>query len=486
MKKYAVYILLAVILYFPLFLHLGHLTIRVWDEGRVSMNSFAMLENKNYLVTYFFTEPDMWNLKPPLLNWLQNICFHITGVNELSIRLPLAIAAFLTCLSLFVLFTKYLRSPWIGFLAAIILVSVPGYVSIHGTRTGDYDSLLTLFITLYCLSLYLYCDTGNSRYIYYTCIFVTLACFTKSIAGISFLPGLFVYAIARGKLLPLLKDKATWIGIALFLTVMAGFYFLRDHYNPGYIKAVFGDDLLMLASKTEDHNEKWNFYLDNIISRRRFYYWIWFLPIGYLSVFFQKDERIKRLHAFVIWMSLAFLGFISIPLYKCVWYDLPVFPLLATITAIGIYTVLDALVKLLKADKWKSALMTVSFIIIYIYPYSAIIDFVYKPKDETNMHGHYTVSYFIRDHLKTPEIFNDQVFLFGEHNDHTYFYIRLLQRAGSNVTIWNCYDPLPPNTKVFLFGEKAKEFIKKNYEYTIDNVVENIEFMTLLKYTPAN
>ena len=95
--KIVLFILLA---YFPVFLHLEFLPIRVWDESRLANNAYEMFKNGNFLVPHFEGTPDMWNTKPPLMVILQVLCCKVFGIRELSIRLPSAIAGFLTAVNI--------------------------------------------------------------------------------------------------------------------------------------------------------------------------------------------------------------------------------------------------------------------------------------------------------------------------------------------------------------------------------------------------
>src|SRR5690606_31525207 len=134
------YLLLAILIYLPLFEFLDSLTIQIWDEARLAINAYEMLNNGNFIVTYFEGEPDMWNTKPPLLIWFQVLFMKILGVNELAVRLPSAIAALFTCITLLVFSLKYFKRFWFGFIVVFILVTSSGYVNIHASRTGDYDA----------------------------------------------------------------------------------------------------------------------------------------------------------------------------------------------------------------------------------------------------------------------------------------------------------------------------------------------------------
>ena len=93
----------------------------------------------------------MWNTKPPLMIWLQVFFLKTIGFNELAIRLPSALAALFTCLLILVFFRKQKDGFIIAFFASLMLVTSLGYIKFHTARAGDFDSLLTLFTTIYLL-----------------------------------------------------------------------------------------------------------------------------------------------------------------------------------------------------------------------------------------------------------------------------------------------------------------------------------------------
>jgi 4-amino-4-deoxy-L-arabinose transferase-like glycosyltransferase len=140
----------------PLFLHLGKLPIRIWDEARLAMNAYEMAENGNLLVTHFEGKPDMWNTKPPLMIWLQAGFIKILGFNEMALRLPAAIAGFFTCMMMVYFSVRYWKNYIPGMIASLVLVTANGYVHIHASRTGDYDAPLARFTTVFLLAIFIF------------------------------------------------------------------------------------------------------------------------------------------------------------------------------------------------------------------------------------------------------------------------------------------------------------------------------------------
>ena len=231
----AKFILLLLVLYFPLFGHLDTLPIRLFDESRLAVNAYEMHRGGSWIVTSFEGEPDMWNTKPHLMIWLQVLFMKFIGVNELAIRLPAALAAFLICIFFLSFTARRFKDPWLGIISCIVLTSTVGYIHVHATRTGDYDSLLTLFTTLYPLLFFSFIETRETKYLYYTFICLTLSVLTKGIAGLLFVPILPLYTLYKRRVVAIIKDKHFYVGLGVFLFVSCGYYLLRESLNPGFI-----------------------------------------------------------------------------------------------------------------------------------------------------------------------------------------------------------------------------------------------------------
>ena len=177
------YLILAILVYMPIFGHLDTLPIRIWDESRLAINAFEMYKNGDFIVTHFNGQPEMWNTKPPLMIWLQVFFMKTIGVGELAVRLPSALAAFFTSISLLMFFRKYINF-WFGSISVMILVTSSGYIGLHASRTGDYDTVLTLFTTLYALFFFAFCESKKTKFIYLFFLFCTLSVLTKGIGGL--------------------------------------------------------------------------------------------------------------------------------------------------------------------------------------------------------------------------------------------------------------------------------------------------------------
>lgn len=461
--------LLLGLLYFPIFLHLEHLPIRIWDEARLAINAYEMHENGNFIVTYFKGNPDMWNTKPPLMIWLQVIFIKLFGVGELAIRLPSAIAALLTCVLILGFSLKYLKSFWYGFIASLILVTSTGYISIHGIRTGDYDSLLVFFLTYSTLAFFVYLENvKKAKYLYHFMIALILAALTKGIAGLMLTPALIVYVLLKKQFILLLKNKHLYINLGIFIVVVFGYYILREYYNPGYIKAVFENEVGGRYLNTiESHKHEFWFYYKNLI-HERFKPWFWLVPVGITIGLITKEKKIRDLTLCSILIVVQYFFTISFSQTKLSWYDLPLYPFLSILAAIPVYVLLK---RINSTDLIKSKILAIviSFLVlfgIFYFPYNKIISSVFKPSEYPWESDVYSISYYLRESIDRNNNNDDYIIIYEGYKAHIDFYVRQLKNQEVNISFKD-KEMLKTDDIVFVSKNNLMKFVEENYNFEI-------------------
>lgn len=429
--------------YFPLFLHLDALPLRVFDESRLGLNCAEMLGNGNFLIPYCEGVPDMWNTKPPLLLWIQAAFFKWIGPGELALRLPSAIAALLTILTLVVFAQRHLQSFAFGFIAAMVLLTSEGYVAIHGTRTGDYDALLTLFITLYSLSAYMFSQTGKHTYIRWFFVFVTLAVLTKSVQALIMLPAVGAFAMVFGRKhfsRSLLKE--TVVGALASFAVIASYYLGREVLNPGYIQAVWENELGGRYSNIlEDNSGPFMFYFHSL-THGHFGMWHLMVPVGAVVGFLAKDERIKRLTLFSLLLTLWYWLIISSAQTKLTWYEIPLFPWLCMLVGIGIYMVFKVVQESTIAQRSLVFNVAPWVMLLYIFqtPYCSTIDRVYFPKEYSWDTETYEIFHYLQESGKGRTDLQTATVCATDYDIPYLFYQYLLEEKGKHIELTRIYD----------------------------------------------
>jgi len=438
------YILILLLASIPIFQHLGSLPIRLYDEARLASNAYEMYHSGFSFITTSGGDPDMWNTKPPLLIWLQVLSMKVAGVNETGLRLPSAFAAFFTCVLLLLLAVRYMKNFWLGFIWVLVLITSSGYFDYHAVRFAEYDALLTFFLTLGAFTFFLFLETSKKKYVYLFFMAMALAVLTKSAAALMILPGFFIYAAIKKKLLFLLKNRDFYIGLLIFLILAGGYYILREIYNPGYLMAVWQNEFGGRFLETiEGYSYNFWYYYENLISTNvcmvgnRFKQWILLIPCGVLVGMCSKDARIKNLTLFSTVVAVTYFLVISSAQTKCFWYDLPLYPFFAIIVGVFIHFVFT----FLKEEKRISHYLKFNIVpyiflfLIFIMPYKEIVNRTYKPKEYPQQEEVYRINYFIRDIFRGNRQWDNFSVIYDGYAGDLWFYIHILNEKGKNITI---------------------------------------------------
>jgi len=473
LKRYSTIIscvLLSAILAFSFLTNLGLVPIRVWDEGRVVTNALNMFLNGDWIVTHYDGKPDMWNTKPPLLICLQAVSMHLFGVSEWSVRFPSAMASIFTGLALWFFCWKYFKDHWLGFLAACVFATTFAYVFNHAGRTGDYDALLTLFTTLYCLSFYLYCRSMNDKWLLYFFILLTLAVLTKGVAGLFMGPALFIYSVIRRRTLSLLKNKWFYAGLAFFLFISVGYYLLRDHFNPGYIKAVLDGELGSFPKTLNNHNHPFRWYFTNIIDWR-YSYWFWFVLPAYILGFINPSEKVRSLSLFNCIVVIIYLLILSASHTKLYWYDLPIYPFLALQIGLMLHIIWLMVQKTLRLSltMQKVIVAFILFSFFFVIPFKKI--YHYNKHVSTDWPWDLDVAdrdqaLFIQQAIRNHQNLNNYTFCYNAcERCHAQidFYVTLLQSKNVHVTFKDNVDSLKVGECVVVSQLEMKKKLESSY-----------------------
>ena len=388
------FVILVILISIPLFAHLNEVPIQLWDEGKVAIKSLEMSTNGNWLVATVRNMPDMISVKPPLINWIQVLFIKIIGPDELAIRLPSAIAAWLTCMLIYWFFTRKYNEPWLGVISCLVLITSQGLVTLHGARSGDYDALLTLFTTSYLVFYFLYLETQKRKYLALVFIVLILTFYTKDIQGLIFIPGLLLYTAYRKQLRFVFLEKWFYAGIALFVLLAVAYYRAEESYNPGFIKAVLENNIGSRFGSVLEHHLAPPWYYFDWIATRAFDQWYLLLLPGLLIGLASANQLLRRLTAFLLMTSLTYLVVISSAQTKLWWYVMPLCPMLSVFVAIFI----NSIFKLLgDPETWKlysftnlsayrkyNALPYIFLIMVFVNPYKAVLNVTLQapPKEQ--------------------------------------------------------------------------------------------------------
>lgn len=414
------FVLLSVILW----LKVDLLPIQLWDEGRNAVNAIEMDYSQEYIVRTYDYQPETYNLKPPLLTWMQVVAFKLFGHTETAIRLPSVLASFGTLILVYLIVVKLTSRRSTGFLAAAITVTSYGFYGEHVGRYGDHDALLIFFCMLLMHQLICFINDSNSKRLYFMATAIALGVLTKSITILIFLPGLLAMLLLSGKLFVTIRNRHTYGAMALALIPIVGYYLLREQAQPGFLDYVWNDELfpryMNTSANFEYHEEPWWYYLQ-LIYRRHFVLWVYLTPLILVPLIALRKQKAYFSYVGLVITAFWFLFVISKG-SKNFWYDAPLIPLLAILVAVGV----DRTVTLFTDNKWVPPMIALLLIAV---PYSRAYNAVLHTQEKYYNWEAYGISYYLRDddrakHLTSNHrILLDSVYGFEPHK----FYVERMK-----------------------------------------------------------
>lgn len=430
-KKLTYILVLAFILIslFPLFGFLGSLPLRTWDESRLAASAYEMTQSSNPLVVTFNNQPDHWSVKPPLTIWAQALSIKIFGVNEIAVRLPSALSILFLGIIVIILFSK-INKPWVGFYASLIIICSKGLLYYHCGRNADYDAMLTLFVISYAISLFVFTENRQTKYYLLFFLFLILATLTKGVQALIPLPFIFLYILFRKQLLDLLKNKFTYIGIGAFVLLIGGYYFGREIFDNGYLKAVYENELGgRYLTVLEGHRQDKDFYFWEL-KNNLFTYFFWLLPFALVFNLIVKDKLSRRISNFAFGIVLTIFIVITIGKTKLTWYAFPILPFLAIIIATSFNTIQAWILSLTKNRILGITIIIFVLLAVFISPYKEVVKHFYKP-GEGDYEPYYSRHVIMKKIIKKELTYDDKVVYISEDNQQdVYFYLYAMNHYG--------------------------------------------------------
>jgi 4-amino-4-deoxy-L-arabinose transferase-like glycosyltransferase len=321
MKKTTLYIIILAIFGVALFFsYLGGWDLWNPDEPRYAQVAKEMLHGEGWIIPHLNSA--VYYDKPPFLFWLiAGATKGFGAMNEVAARLPSAFFGLLTIILVF-FFGKRLYDERAGFFAALVLATSGEFFWL--ARRADFDITLTFFTTV---AIFCFCvgfQQKGWRFFYYLIAFAAMALgfFTK------LYPALIVPFFAVGgyflwqKRLRFFVDPAHLPGIALFVTMIGGWFYLA--YLKGGADYLFGLLFQQTASTffvTFGHREPFFYYFWNFPAD--FLPWTLFVPSA--IIYGLKTKEKKEVLFLLLWFSLVFI-FFSFAQAKRELYILPVYP----------------------------------------------------------------------------------------------------------------------------------------------------------------
>jgi 4-amino-4-deoxy-L-arabinose transferase-like glycosyltransferase len=469
----------SVFMLISIFYKLGADPIFIWDEAIYANNALDMALSTDPIVLRMDGEVNLYNVKPPLVIWLQAICVSILGPSELAIRLPSAIFSIGTCFVLFIFLLKLTNSIGVGCLSILTLVTTHGFIRHHVARTGDLDAVLVFWITLYtCTAVHYLIKLPREPKAHFTLITigVVAAFWSKSVAGLIPLPGLLIAALALNRLQITLKIKYLYKCIAFGSLACVGFYLIRELMSPGYLNVVARSDYLRYFKNIMPwHEQPFYFYIRNMITRGFLVPHLYLLPLPLL--FALRGKKSKSLSLALLLYCITYLIIISVPAVKLEWYDAPIYPFVSALLGIGLLNIYEFARQKFKNGKGIAVLLIALYSVYIGYAFCItfrrINDNNGMPVDPLEREG-----YFMKQLKSTKPDYRTYSVLMpvraSPHLSQVSFYARAFNISDNyNVTILEKFDGIKISNVYLYCQAKVEKELAEHYTFTRIDSSEN-------------
>ena len=465
-----------------LWINLGEAQIRMWDEATYALNSLDMYFNGTYLLNSTNGIPDFYNSQPQLVVWAQTFSLHLFGISEFSIRFPSALAASILVLFLLLYFRKKLL---LAALVVLILVSIPGYVCDHVTRTGDMDSMLILWMTIAIFSWYNYFAHNSSRYrmLFFICLF--LGIMTKGIAIFMMMPGVLLSGLLINRKHNFYKDWRNYFSVTIIALALIVYYSIREQVAPGYLADVFQDSFGRFFGNVHQWDtHSWYYYLDQIWNRD-FVLLRLFIPIIILSFF--VPGSFKKFQYYLLIVALSYLSIITLSSTKTYWYDAPMYSILAALSGLSIYALINFIASKIPAFNLKPVLLFACIIALSFTSLKSQYNTLITSEIQTyemEMEGLFLRHLFVKELIQHPYTVLKNVRHPEEHLDQIMFYI-IKAKTESGIQGFTAIEPAEIKTKyVIVCQEESKQKLSDLYAHA-DTIYKWKQGALYLKLKPT-
>jgi len=198
------------------------------EEPRRALIALEMLFNHNFIVPTEFGE--FYYKKPPVWNWFIVLGYGIFGQNEFAVRFFSPFFLLVTGLLVYWVSRRYLGKQHAQLASLYYLVSVDLFF--YFSTLGEIDILYSAIVFAGFLSVFHFYQKKQYFLLFIiTYLFTAIGFLTKAFPSIIFTGITLVVFFIYNKDFKRLFSMAHIAGVAVFVTIVGGYYLLYNQYN---------------------------------------------------------------------------------------------------------------------------------------------------------------------------------------------------------------------------------------------------------------
>ncbi|MEL7163050.1 MAG: glycosyltransferase family 39 protein, partial [Bacteroidota bacterium] len=359
----------------------------------------------------------------------------------------------------------------VGVVAGATIVSFKAYTITHGMRSADFDALLIFFLVAQAFCFYQWVVTDRRKYLWLAALAVFLGMMTKGVAGGFYLPGIGIWFLLTRAGRKKLLDPGLYLSVGGAIGIMVGYYFLREHLDPGYFAQVTKNEL---SGRYVEHERQYTFFfhLERLYNGRYFRH-LFLAAVVAIPVGLFGPHRRETL--FVSVVGAAFLVVISGSAVKHYWYSFPILPMLGLLAGLLVWRVYTYV-----KEKTTTRLGAVAYALLVVglftQPAYHLTQRVLAPREhQVSKPKH--IPY--RPAMRAFGGVRNYTVLAEDYNPTARFYVALERERGKNVQL-RCWAPkVPPDASkplleltaapgdtVLACHQVTRDYLRDNYSFT--------------------
>jgi hypothetical protein len=324
--------------------------------------------------------------------------------------------------------------------------------------------MLTCFTTSSCLFFYAFCETKQTRFLYWFFGALTLGMLTKGVAALLFTPALLIFALFTTPLTHFLKNKHFYIGLLSLAFFVVGFYLLRESRNPGYIATVQENELggRYMVAQGGGEFDFW-YYFKNIVDYSLADRYL-LIPCGMLIGAFSRDRRIRKFSLFLTLCVVTYFLVISIAKTKVGWYNVPMYPFIAILIAFFVNFFFEFLRDLPKARESmaRNVIPYLFLFLIFFSSYREVWSRTHAPNERFWDAEFYHIGAYLKDALRGNVSLQNKFLVSEGYFGQNLFYTHILRDRKINTGFKNI-DDVKKGDVLLVYQDEVRKRLKEKF-----------------------
>lgn len=272
------------------------------------------------------------------------------------------------------------------------------------------------------------------------------------------------------------------MGVLLLILIISTYYLYRDYLTPGYLQAVWENELGGRYNSTLESHEGDFFYYFSRFTNHTATYWFPIIVLGILAGILSKNQTVRNLTKFLLFNGAGYLLIISLSKTKTYWYDIPLYPILAAFAGITMHYIFEKLktISIFNSD-FRFNFWPYFFVIAILFiPYRNIYEQVArKGEPDYYVEDFFAASKYLKKSIQDNKNLHNLTVVCDDFYGHLLPYKYILQDKGEILHIKSSDSLTAGETVISSLPEINKKIESRFYVNHVDSSVQRVKIYTL-------